>query len=151
MAVRSIRKNGDEVLRKVSRKVEVIDDRILTLLDDMMETMHKAGGVGLAAPQVGVLRRIVVIDVGEGPIELINPVIVFEGGEQVKDEGCLSIPGMRGEVKRPAKVIVRAMNRKGETIEMTGTELLAIAFCHEIDHLNGILYIDKAISTIKED
>lgn len=147
MAVRTIRKDGDEILRKISRKVEVIDDRILTLLDDMKDTMKKAEGVGLAAPQVGVLRRIVVIDVGDGLIELINPVIVFEGGEQVEEEGCLSIPGIRGKVKRPEKVIVRAMNRKGETAEITGTGLLAVAFCHEIDHLNGILFTDKATIT----
>ncbi|MHB1392051.1 MAG: peptide deformylase [Clostridia bacterium] len=153
MAVRTIRKDGDEVLRKVSRKVEAIDDRILTLLDDMKDTMHKAEGVGLAAPQVGVLRRVVVIDIGEGLIELINPVIVYESGEQQEEEGCLSIPEIRGEVKRPAKVIVRALDRKGKTFEMTGTELLAIAFCHEIDHLNGVLFTDKAITTItkKED
>ena len=151
MAIRAIRKDGDEILRKVSRKVDVIDDRILTLLDDMKETMYNASGVGLAAPQVGVLRRVVVIDVGEGPIELINPVIVYESGEQMDEEGCLSIPGIRGQVKRPAKVIVRAMNRKGETVEMTGTELLAIAFCHEIDHLSGILFTDKAIAVSKED
>lgn len=148
MAVRTIRKDGDEVLRKVSRKVEVIDDRILTLLDDMKETMYKAEGVGLAAPQIGVLRRVVVIDVGEGAIELINPVIVFEGGEQLEEEGCLSVPGIRGQVKRPAKVIVRAMDRKGKTFELEGSELLAIAFCHEIDHLNGILFTDKAINRI---
>ncbi|MBP7072452.1 MAG: peptide deformylase [Clostridia bacterium] len=151
MAVRTIRKDGDEILRKVSRKVEVIDDRILTLLDDMKDTMKKAEGVGLAAPQVGVLRRVVVIDIGEGLIELINPVIVYESGEQFEMEGCLSIPGIKGKVKRPEKVIVRAQNRKGETFEMTGTELLAIAFCHEIDHLNGILFTDKAIITDKED
>jgi peptide deformylase len=112
----------------------------------MKETMYKAEGVGLAAPQVGVLRRIVVIDVGEGPIELINPVVVYEKGEQLEEEGCLSIPGIKGQVRRPSKVIVRALNRSGETMEMTGTELLAIAFCHEIDHLNGILFTDKAIS-----
>lgn len=151
MAVRTIRKDGDEILRKISRKVEVIDDRILTLLDDMKDTMKKAEGVGLAAPQVGVLRRVVVIDIGEGLIELINPVIVYESGEQFEMEGCLSIPGIKGKVKRPEKVIVRAQNRKGETFEMTGTELLAIAFCHEIDHLNGILFTDKAIITDKED
>jgi peptide deformylase len=151
MAVRTIRKDGDEVLRKVSRKVEVIDDRILTLLDDMKDTMNKAEGVGLAAPQVGVLRRVVVIDIREGLIELINPVIVYESGEQIEEEGCLSIPGIRGEVKRPAKVIVRAMNRKGETFEMTGTELLAIAFCHEIDHLNGVLFTDKAITKTTQE
>ncbi|MGI6586674.1 MAG: peptide deformylase [Gracilibacteraceae bacterium] len=151
MAIRVIRKDGDEILRKKSRKVEVIDDRILTLLDDMKDTMKKAEGVGLAAPQVGVLRRVVVIDIGEGLIELINPVIVFESGEQMEEEGCLSIPGIRGKVKRPEKVIVRAMNRKGETFEMTGIGLLAIAFCHEIDHLNGILFTDKAIITEKDD
>ncbi|MDD3438404.1 MAG: peptide deformylase [Clostridiaceae bacterium] len=151
MAIRTIRKDGDEILRKISRKVEVIDDRILTLLDDMKDTMKKAEGVGLAAPQVGVLRRIVVIDVGEGLIELINPVIVYESGEQFEMESCLSIPGIKGKVKRPEKVIVRAQNRKGKTFEMTGTELLAIAFCHEIDHLNGILFTDKAIITDKED
>ncbi|HPW40044.1 MAG TPA: peptide deformylase [Bacillota bacterium] len=151
MAIRTIRKDGDEILRKISRKVEVIDDRILTLLDDMKDTMKKAEGVGLAAPQVGVLRRVVVIDVGEGLIELINPVIVYESGEQFEMEGCLSIPGIKGKVKRPEKVIVRAQNRKGKTFEMTGTELLAIAFCHEIDHLNGILFTDKAIITDKED
>ena len=151
MAIRTIRKDGDEILRKISRKVEVIDDRILTLLDDMKDTMKKAEGVGLAAPQVGVLRRVVVIDIGEGLIELINPVIVYESGEQFEMEGCLSIPGIKGKVKRPEKVIVRAQNRKGKTFEMTGTELLAIAFCHEIDHLNGILFTDKAIITDKED
>lgn len=145
MAIRNIRKDKDEILRKVSRKVEKIDDRILTLLDDMRDTMYKAEGVGLAAPQIGVLRRVVVIDVGEGLIELINPVIVYESGEQIKEEGCLSITGIRGEVKRPAKVIVRAMNRKGETFELNAEDLLAVACCHEIDHLNGILFIDKMI------
>lgn len=146
MAVREIRKDGDEILRKVSRKVEAIDDRILTLLDDMKDTMYKAEGVGLAAPQVGVLRRVVVIDVGEGLIELINPVIVYQSGEQCEEEGCLSVPGIRGQVKRPEKVIVRAMDRNGKTFEMEGTGLLAIAFSHEIDHLNGVLFTDKAIN-----
>ncbi|MGE5632899.1 MAG: peptide deformylase [Caulobacteraceae bacterium] len=151
MAVRTIRKNTDEILRKVSRKVETIDNRILTLLDDMKDTMYKAEGVGLAAPQIGVLRRVVVIDIGEGLIELINPVVVYESGEQTDEEGCLSIPGVRGEVKRPAKVIVRAMDRKGETVEITGKDLLAAAFCHEIDHLNGILFIDKMIRQTNEN
>ena len=149
MAVRVIRKDTDEILRKISKKVENIDDRIITLLDDMAETMRAAEGVGLAAPQVGVLRRAVVIDIGDGLIELINPVLVYEKGEQIKEEGCLSIPGKSGTVKRPEKVIVRAQNRKGETFEITGNELLAVALCHEIDHLNGILFIDKAI-TINE-
>lgn len=149
MAIRAIRKDSDEILRKTSRKVEIIDERILTLLDDMTETMRAAEGVGLAAPQVGVLRSVVVIDVGEGLIELINPVIVYEKGEQLREEGCLSIPGKSGVVKRPEKVIVRALNRKGETFEIIGEDLLAVALCHEIDHLNGILFTDKAI-TIKE-
>lgn len=149
MAIREIRKDSDEILRKISKKVDNIDDRIITLLDDMVETMKAAEGVGLAAPQVGILRRVVVIDVGDGLIELINPVVVYEKGEQCKEEGCLSIPGKSGIVKRPEKVIVRAQNRKGETFEITGEDLLAVALCHEIDHLNGILFTDKAI-TIKE-
>lgn len=146
MAIRNIRKDEDEILRKTSKKVDKIDSRIITLLDDMEETMRSAEGVGLAAPQVGVLRRVVVIDVGDGLIELINPIIVYETGEQLRKEGCLSVPGKSGVVKRPEKVIVRALNRKGETIEIEGEELLATAFCHEIDHLNGILFIDKAIN-----
>ncbi|MGB7604304.1 MAG: peptide deformylase [Lutisporaceae bacterium] len=145
MAIRNIRLEGDEILRKTAKKVEVIDERIITLLDDMKDTMYSKDGVGLAAPQVGVLRRVVVVDVGEGLIELINPVIVFEGGKYIEDEGCLSIPGRNEAVERPKKVIVRATNRNGETFEVVGTELLARAFCHEVDHLNGILFIDKAI------
>ncbi|MDF2522092.1 MAG: def1 [Clostridia bacterium] len=145
MAIRNIRKDNDEILRKISKKVEVIDDRILTLLDDMKDTMYEAKGVGLAAPQVGVLRRVVVIDVGEGPIELINPVIVFESGKIIDEEGCLSLPGRDGAVARPEKVIVRAQDRNGKTFEKSGTDLLARAFCHEVDHLNGILFIDKVI------
>ena len=151
MAIRNIRKNGDEILRKTSKKVDNIDERIITLLDDMEETMRDAEGVGLAAPQVGVLRRAVVIDVGEGLIELINPVIVYEKGEQCREEGCLSVPGKSGAVKRPAKVIVRALNRKGETVEITGEDLLATAICHEIDHLNGVLFIDKIISKDEQE
>ena len=145
MAIRNIVKNGDPVLRKVCRSVLNFDDKLATLLDDMIETMDYANGVGLAAPQVGILRRICVIDVGDGPIELINPAIINEEGEQVGDEGCLSIPGQSGIVKRPMKVTVKAQDRKGNTFEITGEELLARAFCHEIDHLNGILYIDKVI------
>lgn len=144
MAIREIRRDTDEVLRKISKKVENIDDRITTLLDDMAETMYQANGVGLAAPQVGILRRVIVVDIGEGLIELINPVIVYENGEQTDEEGCLSVIGRRGEVKRPNKVIVRGLNRKGEAVEHVGEELLARAFCHEIDHLNGILFTDKA-------
>jgi len=145
MAIRAIRKDTDEILRKTAKKVEKIDQRIITLLEDMADTMREAGGVGLAAPQIGVLRRVVVIDVGEGLIEVINPVIVYESGEQMREEGCLSIPGITGIVKRPKKVIVRAQNRKGEIFEIVGEDLLAVALCHEIDHLNGILFTDKAI------
>ncbi len=144
MAIREIRRDTDEVLRKISKKVENIDDRILDLLDDMAETMYKANGVGLAAPQVGVLRRVIVVDIGDGLIELINPVIVYENGEQTDEEGCLSVYGKRGEVTRPNKVIVKGLNRKGEEVEYKGEELLARAFCHEVDHLNGVLFTDKA-------
>lgn len=144
MAVRIIRKDGDELLRKTSRKVDKIDDRILTLLKDMEDTMRNAEGVGLAAPQVGVLRRVIIVDIGDGLLELINPIIVYENGEQFRKEGCLSVPGKYGVVRRPEKVIVRAQNRHGETFEIEGNELLATALCHEIDHLNGILFIDKA-------
>lgn len=151
MAIRIIRKDDDEILRKVSKKVEVIDDKIITLLEDMKETMYAAQGVGLAAPQVGVLRRVAVVDVGEGPIELINPVIVYEKGEQIDEEGCLSLPNRTGAVCRPQKVIVRAQDRHGNTFEITGTDLLARAFCHEIDHLNGILFIDKVIPNYKQE
>lgn len=146
MALRNILKVDEDIetLRKKSREVEVIDNRILTLLDDMAETMESANGVGLAAPQVGVLKKVVVINIGEGLIEMINPVIVYKKGEQTNDEGCLSIPGRSGKVTRPEQVIVRAQNREGETFELEAEGLLAIACCHEIDHLSGILYIDKA-------
>ena len=141
MAKLQIRKVGDEVLRKRCRPVEEITPRILTLLDDMVETMRDADGVGLAAPQVGVLRRIVVIEVEEGKvIELINPKIIATAGEQEGPEGCLSVPGRQGIVKRPKHVTVRATNRHGEVFEMSGSDLLARAFCHELDHLDGILY-----------
>ena len=144
MALRNIVKEGDEVLRKKCRPVDKIDERILTILDDMAETLYDSGGVGLAAPQVGILRRIVVIDVGEALIELINPEITETEGEISDSEGCLSIPGKYGEVVRPARVKVKALDRRGEEVTYEGTELLARAFCHEIDHLDGILYIDRA-------
>ncbi|NLP15230.1 MAG: peptide deformylase [Clostridium sp.] len=148
MAIRFIREDGDEVLRKKSREVDVIDDRIKTLLSDMAETMYAASGVGLAAPQVGILKRVVVIDVGEGLLELINPVIVKQDGEQVDVEGCLSVPGVAGEVKRPAKVLVEALDPKGEKITVEGQGLLAVALCHEIDHLDGVLFTDKVVRFI---
>ena len=146
MAIRNIRKYGDELLRKKSRKIEKIDDRILTLLEDMAETMYSAEGVGLAAPQVGILKRVVVIDVGEGLIKLINPEIIETEGSQKDVEGCLSVPGEQGEVERPYKVKVKALNEKGEQIKLEGEELLARAFCHEIDHLDGVLFVDKVIN-----
>ena len=146
MAKLKIVKIGDDTLRKVCRPVDKITPRILTLLDDMIETMRDADGVGLAAPQVGVLRRIVVIETpDEGLIELINPKIIAFAGEQESQEGCLSIPGRWGITKRPMHVTVRALNRQGETFDITGTGLLAKAFCHELDHLDGKLYIDCAI------
>ncbi|MBR1772634.1 MAG: peptide deformylase [Eubacterium sp.] len=146
MAIRNIREDGDEVLRKVCKPVTQMTDRLATLIDDMFDTMYEANGVGLAAPQVGVLRRIVVIDIGEGePLVLINPVIVESDGEQVGAEGCLSLPGLQGEVARPQHVICKALDRDMKEITVEGEDLLARAICHELDHLDGILYKDLAI------
>lgn len=143
MAKLQIVKEGDPILRKVSRPVTEITPRILTLLDDMVETMRAANGCGLAAVQVGVLRRIVVIETEEsGLIELINPEIIAESGVQEEGEGCLSVPGKWGITRRPAKVKVRAMDRHGKIVEYKGSDLLARAFCHELDHLDGELFID---------
>ena len=144
MAILNIVTSEDEVLRKKCRPVEKITPRTLTLLDDMLDTMRAANGVGLAAPQVGILRRIVIVDIGEGLIEMINPEIVATEGEQVGEEGCLSVPDEVGIVKRPNIVTVKATDRNGEPFTIRGEGLLARAFCHEIDHLDGILYIDKA-------
>ena len=145
MAKLKIVKVGDDVLRKKCRPVDEITPKIIRLLDDMIETMRDAQGVGLAAPQVGILRRIVVIEVEEGNlIELINPKIIAFAGEQDGTEGCLSVPGKWGMVKRPMYVTVRATNRYGKEFELTGSELLARAICHELDHLDGKLYIDIA-------
>lgn len=143
MALREIVQIGESVLRKKSKKVEKIDEKIIQLLDDMADTMYQEDGVGLAAPQVGILKRIAVIDIGDGIIELINPEIIETSGEQIDDEGCLSVIGEVGAVRRPYKVKVRAYNRKGKLFEIEGEELLARAFCHEIDHLEGILFVDK--------
>lgn len=145
MALRNIRIEGDEILRKKCRKVDKIDRRLLTLIEDMKETMYKADGVGLAAPQIGILKRMAVIDVGEGPIVIINPEIIEKEGSYVDIEGCLSIPGRQGTVERPEKVKVKALNERGEEVIIKGEGLLARAFCHEIDHLDGILFIDKTI------
>lgn len=145
MALRNLRINGDEILRKRCKEVTNIDDRTLRLIEDMKETMYKENGVGLAAPQVGILKRIIVIDVGEGCFALINPEILETKGEYVDIEGCLSIPGNQGEVRRPEYVKVKGLNEKGQEVILEGSGLLARAFCHEIDHLDGILFIDKII------
>ena len=139
MALRNIVKFGDPILNKKSRKVEKFDERLATLIDDMFETMYDANGAGLAAVQVGILKRVVVIDVGEGPIELVNPEITFKEGEQRESEGCLSLPGKWGVTVRPKKVQVKAQDRNGKWQVFTGEDLKARAFCHEIDHLDGIL------------
>ena len=147
MAIRTIRGEEDENLRKKSRTVEVIDDKIRELVDDMVETMHKFDGLGLAAVQVGVLKRIVVIDLYDekGVIVLINPEIKKEKGLQIVEEGCLSFPNKFAKVERPEQVTVEALNIKGEKIKLTGKGLLAQAIAHEIDHLNGEVFIDKII------
>ena len=140
MALRTIRTEGDSVLTKKCRPVDKITPRILELIEDMLDTMYDAQGVGLAAPQVGILKRIVVIDVGEGPIVLIDPEIVESSGEQTGDEGCLSVPGMAGQVTRPEYVKVKAQDEELNEIEYEGEGLLARAFCHELDHLDGLMY-----------
>ena len=145
MAFRNIRFEGDAVLRKISKPVPEVTKSIRTLLDDMADTMYRAKGVGLAAPQVGILKRVVVIDVGDGLIELINPEIIEERGSEITEEGCLSLPGEFAYVERPEYVKVKAKNRQFEDVIYEGEGLLARAFCHEIDHLDGILYIDKKI------
>lgn len=147
MAIRTIRTEEDPILRKKSRIVDVIDDKIKTLIDDMIDTMYDADGVGLAAPQIGILKRIAVVDVYDdtGVKILINPEIIAMEGEQCELEGCLSVPGKSGMVKRPTKTTVRAMDLSGRTYEITGEGLLAVALCHEIDHLDGILYTDKIV------
>jgi peptide deformylase len=152
MAKRKIVQYGDDTLRRACRPVERITPNILTLLDDMAETMRAADGVGLAAPQVGILRRIAVIETEPGHlIELINPKIIAMAGEQEGTEGCLSLPGQFGMVKRPMHVTVRAVNRYGKEFEINGSELLARAFCHEIEHLDGKLFIDSAEYMLEED
>ena len=152
MAKRKIVQYGDETLRRVCRPVDKITPSVLTLLDDMVETMRANDGVGLAAPQVGILRRIAVIEVEPGEvIELINPKIIATAGEQEGSEGCLSLPGQFGMVKRPKYVTVRATDRHGKEFEMNGTDLLARAFCHEIEHLDGKLFIDSAEYMLEDD
>lgn len=145
MAIRNIVKEGDEVLAKKARPVTEFNERLHTLLDDMADTMYESGGVGLAGNQIGTLRRVVVIDIGEGLIELVNPEIIERDGEQESVEGCLSCPGEYGITRRPYYVKVKAQDRFGEYFEIEGEELLAKAFCHEIDHLEGIIYKQVAL------
>ncbi len=143
MALREIRVQGDPVLNKVCKPILEVTPKIVELIDDMIETMYEANGVGLAAPQVGILKRLVVIDVGEGPIIMINPVIVQADGEQTGSEGCLSVPGKAGQVTRPNHVIARFYNEQMDECEVEGTELLARAICHELDHLDGHIYTER--------
>jgi peptide deformylase len=143
MALRQIRIQGDAVLEKKCREITEMTPRIKELIADMLDTMYDAGGVGLAGPQVGVLKRVCVIDIGDGPIVMVNPTIVTSDGEQTGDEGCLSLPGKAGQVTRPNHVIVRAMDENMVERELEGTELLARAMCHEIDHLDGHMYTEK--------
>ena len=145
MAIRNIRISTDEVLRKTCKPIKEITPNLLTLLDDMADTRYEANGVGLAAPQVGILKRAVVIDIGEGLVELLNPVILETSGSQTDEEGCLSFPGKSAPVERPYYVKAKAMDREGNEFIIEGEELMARALCHEIDHLDGILYIDKAL------
>lgn len=147
MAIRNIRTIGDDILRKKCRRVDEINDRIVTLIKDMQETMYAADGVGLAAPQVGILKRIVVVDIGEGIVNLINPEILDGEGEYLDEEGCLSIPGEQGVVLRPEKIKVKALNENGEEIIFEAKDLFARAICHELDHLDGVLFVDKVIES----
>lgn len=150
MAIREIRTQGDEVLTKVCKEVKFMTPRTLVLIEDMLDTMYEAMGVGLAAPQVGILKRLVVIDVGEGPMVLINPEILETSGEQTGDEGCLSVPGLAGQVTRPNYVKVKALDENMEEVIYEGEGLLARAFCHEIDHLDGHLYVEKVEGELHE-
>jgi len=151
MALRIIVKEGDPALRKVCRPVEKFDERLATLLGDLADTMYDAEGVGLAAPQVGILRRVVVVDTGSGLVELVNPEIILQSGEQVGSEGCLSFPGQYGTVARPMNVRVRAQDRHGEWFETDGEALQARAFCHEIDHLNGVVFKDLVRGNVERE
>lgn len=147
MAIRNLRYEGDEILNKKSREVEVIDEKLQTLIDDMIETMHKYNGVGLAAVQVGILKRVITIDLydDKGPIVMINPIIIKEKGEQEVDEGCLSFPNKFAKVVRPAEVVAEYTNREGKKIKVKAKELLAQAICHEVDHLNGETFVEKIV------
>ncbi len=147
MAIRIVREDGDETLRKKSREVEIVDDRIREILNDMVETLHNYNGVGLAGPQIGLLKRLVVIDLydNKGPIKLVNPKIIKQKGEQEVEEGCLSFPNQFAKIIRPAEVVVEALNENGKKVKIKGEGLLAQAISHELDHLDGILFVDKII------
>jgi len=147
MAIRNIRGVEDEILRKKSKEVLVFDEKIKTLIKDMLETMYEFNGLGLAAPQVGILKKIVVIDIydGNGSIVLVNPIITKQKGKQTIEEGCLSIPNKYAHVERPAEVVVEALNEDGEKVRLEAKEVMAVVVCHEIDHLNGELFLDKMI------
>lgn len=147
MAIRNLRLEGDEILKKKSREIETIDEKIQILIDDMIETMHKYNGVGLAAVQVGVLKRVITIDIydGTGPIAMINPVIIKTKGEHEMDEGCLSFPNQFAKVIRPEEVVAEYTDRDGKRMRVKAKELLAQAICHEVDHLNGEVFMDKII------
>lgn len=151
MAIRTIRIMGDECLKKKCKPVREVTPRIRELIEDMYETMYEAHGVGLAAPQVGILKRLVVIDVMDGnPLTLINPEIIYQGGEQIDDEGCLSIPGKTAQVKRPMYVHCRAFNENMEEFVVEAEGLLARAICHELDHLDGVLYAERAMGPLRD-
>lgn len=149
MAIRQIRKKDDEILSKPCKEVKKFDERLWILLDDMYETMSEANGVGLAAPQVGILKRVVVIDIGEGKIEMINPEIVESSGSQTGPEGCLSFPGLFGEVERPSYVKAKALDRNGKEFTIEGNDLLARAICHECDHLDGVVFTSHVIEYLE--
>jgi len=144
MALRQLRLDGDAILRKKAKPVKEINEKILGLLDDMRETLHDKNGVGLAAPQIGVLKRVAIVEHEDELYEMINPVILESQGTQICDEGCLSVPGYHGDIERPMKITVEAQNRHGDSFSITVDEYLASVFCHELDHLDGVLYLDKA-------
>ncbi len=146
MALRQIRIIGDEILRKKAKTVKNINFSVRLLLDDMLDTLREKNGVGLAAPQVGVLKRVVIVEIEEVLYELINPEIIESSGTQRCDEACLSVPGKQGSIDRPQRVVVEALNREGEKITVEGTDFLASVLCHELDHLDGILYLDNALT-----
>ena len=147
MAIRKLRYEGDEILKKKSREVEVIDEKLQILIDDMIETMHKYNGVGLAAPQVGILKRVIVIDLYDdnGPLKLVNPKIVKTKGSQEVEEGCLSFPNQYAKMIRPEEIVAEALDENGKKVKIKAKGLLAQAICHEVDHLDGILFVDNMI------